>query len=415
VGRPEVLIVNGWGDWAGVLRLPSLLRRAGADVALFAEAGSKVRMSRFIDDHVEAPAEANAFVAALRDHFAQAPERYEWLILGNEPTLDAVARCGSPDWTRGFFPVDPADEQAIARITCKAAFAKACDAAGVPVPMSCAASSLDELRSAAGAIGYPMIIKPNRGWAGDGVRKVRDETELITAYGQVRDLQPFIAQRFLDGKVGSTQMLLDHGVPVCWSSSLKRQCWPEPFGPGCVREMCDDPQIEPILRAVGGVTGFHGLCGIDWIRRADDERIVVLEFNPRPTPAFEAARFAGVDFARSIAAMLSGQRDVQRPVAAAASAKPVCVYMFPQHPKRCLMTRDLRGLLAWLPFAAKHAIPWDEPRLLWADLRVLLRQTWPLARSEGYRLLGSFKSWVKQRLKPGRGSGPNISPSTPPG
>jgi hypothetical protein len=333
-----------------------------------------------------------AFANALGEHLVV--NRYAWVILGNEPTIDAVATLASLDWVRDIFPIDlRRSEHALDRIMCKATFTEAADAAGIRVPPSWGCLTVADLNHAIDALGLPVIIKPTRGWAGDGVFAIRDRTEIETIFDKARLRAPLIVQRLLAGDVGSTQMLLDHGTPVCWFSSFKRQVWPGEFGPSCVREIFEDPQIEPILTKIGEVTGFHGLCGIDWLRGADGQ-ISVLEFNPRPTPSMDVGRFAGVDFSRSIAAMVSGSRLVQRP----RTVRGLMVYLFPQHPTRCMMTHDLAGLSKWLPFVARHSVPWNEPSILLGDSRILLRQFATMIKSDVRRSIIAFKRWVKRLL-----------------
>src|SRR5581483_6980339 len=100
---------------------------------------------------------------------------------------------------------------------------------------------------------------------------------------------------------------------------------------------------------------------IDWMHNSVDDSLRVLEFNPRPTPCYHLGRFAGVDFAKSIQGLLRGEKCLQRPCE---NGRKQSVYLFPQHPERCLEMREFGRLVHWLPGMAAHDVPWDEPRML---------------------------------------------------
>ncbi len=356
-GQPRVLIASRLGSWPGVLRLPAILRRAGAHVTLLAPAGCAAGRSRFIDRHVPSASGKAEFAAELRNHVQGGQCEYAWVIFGDESTLSGVFDSRDESWPGKFFPVEPTRE-CFDRIMTKAAFTAAAGEFGVPIPKSFTCQSVDEVIIAVGSVGLPAVLKTTRGAGGDGVRVVLAERELAGVLHDLRHRFPLVVQEYVSGQVGSTQLLLDHGVPICWMAADKTECHPRPLGPSCVRRIVLHPQMESIIVAVGKLTGFHGLCGIDWIARADGS-IVVLEFNPRPTPAMHLGPLAGADPAKAIRAMLAGERCVQRPRKAADLRSTV--YMFPQHIRRCLAEGDFASLLNWVPGRATHDVPWNEP------------------------------------------------------
>src|SRR5207248_1425247 len=120
--------------------------------------------------------------------------------------------------------------------------------------------------------------------------------------------------------------LFDHGTLICWLAASIHRPWPGPYGPASVREIVSRPQLETVLERIGRITGYHGLCGIDLIQDARDQ-LLVLELNARPTNGYHPGRVVGVDFAKSIRAMLPGTRYVQRPQLG--RGRPPAVYLFP--------------------------------------------------------------------------------------
>jgi hypothetical protein len=345
-----------------------LLRRAGAQVCVYTRNRAPVRWSRHIDRLYAAPAGVD-FVAGFKSHLAS--HRYDWVIVGDEPTLYAIVDftrtdCDGPSWTDGWFPIPGGAERFEALVT-KAGFVDATRAAGVPIPDSRVCTDLDAARTAAADMGYPVMLKTSVGSAGDGVAKARDQRELDAVFARFAARPPLVVQKFLPGQLGLTEMLFDHGRPICWWPTFKPLVYPEPFGPSCVRVLLDQAGIdrmEPIVHKIGAMTGFHGLCAIDWIvDEAGDFRVI--EFNPRPTPGAHLAKLAGEDVSLAVADMLAGKCLPQRPRQTKYTHRPV--YMFPQYLKRA-MREHPASLRHFLPFAGLHDFPWAEPWLLLKEL-----------------------------------------------
>jgi predicted ATP-grasp superfamily ATP-dependent carboligase len=369
--RPRVLLVSAQGNWAGLLRLPHLLRRAGATVSMYGPANSRLRKSRFLSEIFTAPVSMPAFIDGLREHLSS--HQYTWVVLGDDPTLVAVAQAAAKDggeWVNGWFPVE--GKHALEMIFSKSLFAEACPTFGVPIPQSQVCDTFEQVDSAARRIGFPVMLKTAVGQAGNGVARIDSADELAIAYDQFKHRTPLVVQEFVAGRVGSTQIMFDHGRAICWVPAYKAVCFPEPYGPSCVRELVDESGVEamrPIVESVGRLTGFHGMCGIDWIRRPDGS-FAILEFNPRPTSTIHLGRLMGADCAAALKAMFAGRFEPQLPTARKRSPR---VYMFPQHPMRCMRYREYRQLLRWLPGAGVHDVPWQEPNLLLADLWSLVQ------------------------------------------
>lgn len=122
--------------------------------------------------------------------------------------------------------------------------------------------------------------------------------------------------------------------------------------------------MEHLVIALGGLTRFNGICGIDWVHDLESDRLVILELNPRPTPGvyLEEGLRSGVSMSRGIRAWLSGKPYVQGPPLKGNRTKEILI--FPQNLFRAVDDRNLLSFLRTFAFA-----PWDDPLLLAAQLR----------------------------------------------
>ena len=197
----------------------------------------------------------------------------------------------------------------LARILSKVSFTEDCQKAGVAVPsFRVIARPEDKLRRS--WRGVPTVTKVEESLSGSGVRVIQSQEQLDAANMELTS-RPLLVQEYKHGRVGATAVLFDNGEPRCWFSYFLCRNWPHEYAAASALEVFWHPAIEGILAALGRMTGFHGLCGIDWVLDAQTGRPLVLEMNPRPTPGIYASHIAGVDFSHAIARWLSGDCFVQ--------------------------------------------------------------------------------------------------------
>ncbi|BCM91574.1 hypothetical protein IAD21_03449 [Abditibacteriota bacterium] len=345
-----------------VCRLPKILARAGCRVNLLSFEGSLASSSRHLVRHVSiAKSENSPFAQELCAHLEDRPYFYQWIIIGDDVTFYELAAQADKSWLKEWFPVEPGSD-AVELCSSKASFVGLCDEIGISIPRSRVCHNLVQVRDAADAFVYPLVLKKAYGCAGKAVRRVDSAHNLEPAYCELAGEQPLVVQQFVDGLVGSTAVLFDRGTPAAWISAYKHLSWPTPFSPSCQRRFMLHDDIPSICQKLGKRLGFHGLCGFDWIHRPQDDSLCVLEFNMRPTPLLHLGHHCAVDFGYGARAMLDGHSLLQPPQKADINDR--ILYMFPQDLYRSLAEVDWRGLLRWFPGAALHDIPWDEPRMM---------------------------------------------------
>jgi glutathione synthase/RimK-type ligase-like ATP-grasp enzyme len=363
VSAPTILVACA-SEWLAPARLPRVLSRAGAHVVAFCPRAWPLAQTRFVDEVIDAPPLLDAYVEALRDHLADVT--YDWVLIVDDPLLEALAARKGEPWLDGVLPIAAAHPWSRV-LASKAAFCALAAAARLPVPPSRTCRSLDEARAAAAALGLPMMLKTSSGFAGLGVRLVRDQVELDAAFAALADpagATPLVAQRFVAGPIGNTVVLYDRGVPICWMSAFKVRTWPGPFGPSSARQFMSHADVEPIVRAVGAASAYHGFCALDWVLD-ENGRLQIIELNARPVPTIHMGRLAGVDFSRAVRELLAGVPRVQPPRPRAARIIP----MFPEDVWRAASENTL-SLATWLPWPGRFTdVPWHDPPLLLHHLR----------------------------------------------
>jgi carbamoyl-phosphate synthase large subunit len=186
-----------------------------------------------------------------------------------------------------------ADYDAIGRAEDRERFRETMSAAGLRVPRSAIAHSLDDARAAVAAIGLPLIVRPafTLGGSGGGVLRELSELEVVVARGLAASP---IGQVLLEESVlgwGEFELEVmrdgaDNVVIVCSIENI------DPMGVHTGDSVCVAPQQTltdkqyqalrdqaiAVIRAVGVQTGGSNVQFA--VNRATDE-IVVIEMNPR--------------------------------------------------------------------------------------------------------------------------------------
>jgi hypothetical protein len=377
-GRPHVLLLVAQPSALGAARLPRLLHDAGCRVTLFAERQAVASRAGCLDEHVVAPSAGEDYFAALGVHLSREGVRYDWVLPATDTDVRGLFRRRAERWAAGCFPGNPDARDAEALVS-KSAFGAAMERIGVPVPPARTTTTLHEALAAAAEIGYPVILKPLAGSAGAGTARVAGAAALRAAYAAAAEHGSVLVQRYVEGRVGSVQVVFNRGVPRAWVSSYKLLTWPGPFSPSSCRLFRTQPAIEPSLHRIGAAFGLHGLMGLDFMEERGTGTVSFLELNPRPGAIAHTGRAAGADFAGPIHDLASGGAGAG---SVRQTEEDVVLPLFPQDLLRGLREADWLTLARWLCVPEEwRDVPWREPRLLARHMLILAQHArWELGR-----------------------------------
>jgi biotin carboxylase len=128
-------------------------------------------------------------------------------------TAQAASRLGLP-----FY----ADPETVRRCQDKDAMRDGYAAAGIAVPPYVRCGTVDEARAFAATRGFPLVVKPSRGWGQRGVARVESWAELARAFADARDhsssagLPLVVVESWIDGREYSVNGWVEDGVLVSY-------------------------------------------------------------------------------------------------------------------------------------------------------------------------------------------------------
>jgi predicted ATP-grasp superfamily ATP-dependent carboligase len=384
----RVLILNS-ANWEGLSRLPYLLRQASCTVDVIAPRRNFIAHSSWVSRLIVVDENTQTMVKQLRKMFSGQAVRYDWVIVGDDPLLYALSRLRREAWVASLLPCPPQDRH-IDFMVSKRHFAERAATAGLPMPEFRLCATREELLMAAKQLHLPLVVKENEGFGGLSVRIVRDVTELA----DISLTEPVIAQAFVQGQVCSAAVLFDQGKLVGFFSYLRKRTRGS-IGASTAVEFKVFPELADMLARLGQLSGYHGLCGVDFIEEQASGRLYLLEQNFRPTLTMLLGQHVGVDLVKAIRLQL-----IERAGTNCAAQDPAVrdvIPLFPGEILRIIEDRDMRGLLrcvlsrkAWIAMG-------------WHDRGLLVHNIGFIANFAGHKL-GRMWHKVRERSKPARGT-----------
>lgn len=256
-------------------------------------------------------------------------------------------------------------------------------ALGVPVPESCAPTSVDELERFMAEVPGPYVFKPRVGSGSRGL-------DFPKSAGALRDLYlssnsgssnaPLVQSRIPQGRKMHVCFLYDKGRLIAsFTQEILRQ-FPAKGGPGTFWVTAQDAETERYTRTMFDELNWHGIGMAEFVQHADTGTWYLMEINPRFWNTLALSVHAGINFPYLLAKLAEGSPvDAQSLVPKAM----YCEWFFPGDLLNWLTSKADRrmrpGHFAWIRGSAqgmpiRHVI-WDrqDPWPLVGMLATLLR------------------------------------------
>lgn len=214
-------------------------------------------------------------------HFTHEFGKLDRVESHNEFWLETEARL------REDFNIDGFRPASLAKVTLKERMKEGFQAAGIAVARGAVVDSLEQALSFADQIGYPVVLKPDRGVGAASTYRVNDRQELEQVFAKKLPVN-YIMEEFIQGVIHSYDGLTDREGNIVFATS-------HIFSQGIMETVNEDRDIfyysqrdipadlEAAGRAAVAAFGirekfFH----LEFFRTDSDQRLVAIEVNMRP-------------------------------------------------------------------------------------------------------------------------------------
>lgn len=308
------------------------------------------------------------------------------LIPADEPAIDLMrtlyaralrGRGVRPDRMAGLIEASLGAPSSFVFARAKSRFVALAHEDGLAVPHTAIVRDLDELRAHLATARFPLVIKRDETWGGQGVRVVADAAEAERAFlairatcsrlhavrqavrkldaGHLRHLfgaRPSItAQDYIAGRPANRAVVCHRGQVLAGLSVEVLQT-SESTGPATVVRAIDSAEMADAARHIVRRLGLSGFVGFDFMIESATNRPYLIEMNQRPTQICHLALNASSDMIGALAGVLpAGARRRETPYIDTRT-----IALFPQESWRDPASDFLRS--------AYHDVPWREPEFI---------------------------------------------------
>lgn len=287
------------------------LSRLQWQVDIFGENGSPAFRSCFCHHCFVSPPwySGEAFVNLLRRVVEEG--NYDAILLCNERILELILPLvGScPAWDA--LPLSR--PESLKTVLSKNQTVRLAASFGVPVPRTVIPNNDREAESMGKELGFPHLVKGDKGEGAQNVRLVWGPDEILTQYRKIvrREAayggQPAL-QEFVPGPRYAVGGLFQNGEPlrVCAYRTLFTYPINRGFSAKAVTER--PPKLLDHAFAIFEALQYTGLGQVQFIRDSRDGQLRFLEINPRVWGCIGLAQYAGVDLYTPYCALARGER-----------------------------------------------------------------------------------------------------------
>ncbi len=381
--KRRVLIANH-ANWEGISRLPYLLSSAGFLVDVISPKNNFIAHSSFLENHYPVENRIESIIEFLKHHLSLHQNIYDRVIIGDDPLLYALCKICHEAWAKKIIPCN-LDITSVDFVSSKIEFITQAHQHGIRVPDFEICTTQNQLNYAVERLGFPVVLKKSEGFGGESVFFIKNRE----AFDCFFFTEPVVAQQFIKGKTVSVSALYDHGTLGAYYSYYRHRTQGS-FGVTTAVEFKKFQELENILKTLGDISGFHGICGIDLLEDGLSGKLYLLEKNFRPTLTILIGKYVNVDFISLIKQNSEGLKFID-PIRQIDKPGKV-VAMFPGDMLRAIGEVDFLGLARWVLF------PNYWRQLCWYDFKLLKFNSKLIIDFSKDKFLHKLQSLQKRRL-----------------
>ncbi|MEI8279629.1 MAG: hypothetical protein WCG87_07675 [Bacteroidota bacterium] len=372
------VLIAAFANYDAVTEIPAILKEGGCTVDIYCAKGSWAIKSNHYDKWIQGAGDVDSFRDDLIELATKKDPAYDWIILADDPTI-RVMNDYVEDNVALFYrllPLTKIENREL--LGTKSGFSQLCTKYGIRTPkyLIYDATSFD-VKKCGSYIGYPMLLKIDKSEGGGGVFFCDDEAAVLATIEQIKERDNLVIQQYIKGGIINVEVLYKNGELLVYNYSKTAKTLYNEFGVSTQRLCYTNTEVEPALLQVGRSFGVNGFGNVVFIYNETEQMHYLIEVDIRPNAWIYYSKFCGNDFSRGVKNYVTNNLTLVHKEPAYDS-KEVRVILFKKDVARCLIDKDLKGLLGWMvnKNGCWKFIPWYDRVLLFATLGYLIKLYW---------------------------------------
>lgn len=195
-----------------------------------------------------------------------------------------------------------ADYSKMIRLHNKEELMKIATVLNLPIPKTYRPRNVDEIRTMADEIEYPIVIKPKEATSSKGVHYVHSKDEFVYKFKRFimkYDSSPLsypVIQEYIPGDGYGVSVLFNQGELRALFTHKRLREYPISGGPSTLRESVRHPEMERVAKKLLEHANWHGVAMVEFKLDKRTNKPVLIEVNPRFWGSINQAIASGVDF-----------------------------------------------------------------------------------------------------------------------
>lgn len=357
----KALILAQW-QWHGPARFPKALKNVGFEVAAVCGKDDLLAKTDYVDRYFYADSNTEsevlrAFDVALRtfrpdiilpasDNLVRSLQLYRRQVEAGKIELDDELKAA---FMASTFPLET--EKLLYE---KIDLLNLLEEKGIRVPPQRELFTMGDADVFTQEHGYPVILKPNVGFASNGIRICEDEDSLVEALQTVvfgRNPGRYCIQKYLGNQTAVIHYVAKEGELVAWNMAYRIETHPGETGQTAATRVIDNPEILEAAREICKLVGYNGMGAPQFV--VEDEgkgRAWLMELNPRMGTYVHLWQQIGTDLALALREAWNGRKVEQKPV-----QEGLTIALYPQETIRNPESEHLESM---------NDMPTDDSKLM---------------------------------------------------
>lgn len=346
----RALILAQW-DWHGPARIPRALKQNGCEVAAICKKGDWTSKTRFVDRHFFVDTSDEAAILGALERVIQ-----EWqpdLILPGTDNMVSTLAIFRSHVMEGRVNIPEAQREVVINalpapdkqryIGKKIDLLNDLAERGVSVAPQREIATLGDAELFVEEHGYPVVLKPDEGFAGEGIKFCHTEEELLNELRQILLLgRPtrYAIQKHLGRQTALVEFVAKDGKMLAANAVYRLRTHPGDTGPTSVARIVKGKAMKDATEALCEFLGYNGI-GVAQFMVQDEtcETAHLIELNPRMSSFIHLWKLMGTDL---VAALIHAWKDERWRIEPVKEGLTVALY--PQEALRDRNSEFLDGL-----------------------------------------------------------------------
>ncbi len=345
----RVLLLAQW-QWHGPARIPKALRQVGCEVIVICQKGDWASKSSFVDRfHFVDTNNESGILAALdeevRDH------RPDLILPGTDNMVSTLATYSRANES-GKFALDEHMRRVVVNsmprldkqryVLGKIDLLNKLGELGASVAPQQELATLGDADAFVQEHGYPVVLKPDVGFAAQGIKFCHNESELLAELDLIlrKNLNRYAIQKHLGRKTALIEFVAKDGKILAANSVYRLHTHPGDTGPTSVAQVVKGVEMRRTAEILCEFLGYNGF-GVAQFMVEDEscEKAWLIELNPRMSSFVHLWKLLGTDLVAILVKAWQDQRFTIEPVKTG-----LTVALYPQEALRDQHSPYLQGL-----------------------------------------------------------------------